>query len=233
MLMLACLFVFGAGLLPVAVGFLLLPTPPDSMATNRDAAIAILGLLSFGVLWWGGTDILRGLRNRRAVRGLPESLTRGIQDERDPQLSWKPNHATPSRRRLTLGAAAALSVLAGFGLVSSAAAYPDQLPMGSAIGLLGVLGALGASLFFVAVLPYAVPSAVAITPEGIHLWYDSPYDRRSQTDLMKWTTLDRLAAAGPNAGDPAFRFVHLLRIDSENAMDVYTAWQEHKTQGPA
>lgn len=232
MLGLACLFVFGAALIPYAGYLLVTPTPPGSAIENGVAAVVILLIFAGGTAWWGATMVLRSVRQREALRGLPDGLSAAFQEVRDPSLDWKPNHAAASRRSQTLWSAAALSALGGLALLVWSWTFPGPLALGSAVGLLCVLLALSATLAFVAILPFAVPSAVAVTSEGVHLWYDSQYAQRSQTDLMKWATLDRLGTEAPASGDPAFRLVRLLRIDSENAMDVYTAWQRHKDRKP-
>jgi hypothetical protein len=221
------LIILGSGFGPFAIAALLTAGLPGSYPENGPIGLAILVLLAAGLTWFGVTSLLRRIRHGAALkRHVPEPVV--VEDVQMPGLNWRPNRAAPPKRVAALLAIVAGTVLLTVALVAWALLPFSMDRMGSIIGLIPILGIVAAGVGLLAALPFAVPSAIAVADDGIHLWYDSPQDRRSQTDMMKWEDLNILGMSSPSGGDPANRLVRSLRIDSENAMDILVAWQSHR-----
>ncbi len=235
MLGLVLLVFFGFGFTPFAIALLLTPVEPGAGASPALVGSVILGLFLFGVAWLGMNALVRRLLHRRFLANHPSTLPPETPSGPDPSLSWKPNRAAPPTRvrRLTAAAAALIGV-ASVSFLAYVLMFAATVPsLAYAVtGLGGILLGLGATLGLFALLPIASPSAIAIAPDGVHFWYDSPLDRRTQTDVMKWTQLNVLAMQAPAAGDAGTRLVRMFRIDAANAQEVLDAWKRHRLAPP-
>lgn len=230
---LVLLLFFGTALLPPALAAIVLSGDPANGMDVAWLGVLFLGLFGSGAAWFLITSWIRGFGHREFVKDHLAPAASPSDDARDPALDWKENHAAAPRRLMTLVPAAA--ILSGSGVLLfmwSLLVAPPNIAL-SASTVSGILVAVGAMAAFFAVLPVAVPSAVAVGAEGIHLWYDSAVDRRTQTDEMKWTRLAILGMQSQAGGDPAKRLVRLMRIDSENAEVIYAAWQKRRLVQPA
>ena len=233
MLGIGLLAIFGPTLLSLAAVLFVFPTVPGSLMDNETIALAISVLVLAGVVWLAVSVLVRGSLHRQKVSGSrpvpPESFT----DVPNPQWSWRSNKAVFPKRMVTVVAVAvvatALDLVLVFLIASSS--FPASLGMlGAGIVLATLFGSIAA---LVAALPWSVPSEVAVADDGIHFWYDSPYDRRTAREVLSWTDLNVLRSSTPGGADPITRLVRFLRIDSENAQIIASEWPLHRAVRPS
>lgn len=221
------LVTFGSLLVPFSLSAILLagltPTPGDSITLGY----VLLGVVGAGAMWIAATSAVRGVLHRRAVRDHTATPLESLDDARNHALPWRPNHAAPPRRLAVLAAVLAVSaVLAGvFAAWLLIGPPPYYLLIVTGLSVATMAAAVAA---FFASLPIAVPSAIALAPDGVHFWYDSPLDRRTQRDVMPWVDLNILGMAAAGGMDPGQKLVRFMRIDSDNAGAVVEAWQRHR-----
>jgi hypothetical protein len=223
------LTLFGSAFLPFALAVTLLSPPSTADASDYwVAALAIFAVIGACVVWLVLSLLIRRILHARSVASHPPASPATFADVPDPNVTWRPNHAAFPKRLVILVSIlfAAIVVDAGVFLwitIPSSFGYAWSLVAVSAIATL-----IGATAGLLAALPFAVPSAVGVAADGVHLWYGSPYYRRIRRDLMPWTDLNILGMATPGGVDPATRLVRFLRIDSENAQVITAEWQRHR-----
>ena len=224
----AALVVFGSGILPLALAAILEAPTPASPTDNRPIGFGVLAILGIAAIALGLLAVSRRLRHRRKIRGHPAGPPGEFAEVSDPSLEWRPNRAPPPRRVQTLLAAFVAVAGADVAIIVWMTLSGSPSFVLSTIGFVAILSMVASVVGFLALLPFGVPSSVAVAADGIHFRYASAQDQRTQVPLIKWEQLNILGLASRGTGDPADRLVRYLRIDAENAMDIYTGWQRHR-----
>ena len=226
----AIIATFGPLFLPVAIVAVLVVPPSEVPIDNRPIGLALFAILGVGALALGLSLLSRRIRHNRRIHGHPPRSPNEFVEVPDPALDWHPNRPTPSRRGATLLAVVVAALGADVAIVLWMVVAASPSAVWSSLPLVALLSMIAGIAGFVALIPFSIPSAVAVAADGIHFWYESPYDRHTQIPVLSWQELNVLAKASPTL-DPADRLVRSLRIDSRNAMDIVVGWQSHRIDG--
>ena len=222
------LSIFGSGLLPLALAAILLTPANPNLSDYRVPGLALLGLIGAGLLWLGLSLLVRRALHARFVTSHRPVAPATLGEVPDPSVLWRPNRAAFPRRLLTLASIAGGAVGVDAILIlwisnSNSASYVWSIVVACAVTTM-----IGGAAALLAVLPFTVPSAIGVAGDGVHLWYESPYDRRVLRDVMPWTDLNIMRMAAPGGADPATKLVRFLRIDRENAQAIMAKWERHR-----
>ncbi len=228
MLEIALLVVSGSALVPLAGALILTPTEPGSLVNNETIGFVLLLPVIAGAVWFSVSTGVRRILHSRAVSGHPPMSPDVLRETRDSSLPWRPNRAAFPRRLAILATVVGATAVVDLVLVLFVAPVS---PPGARVGIeaaVVVATMLGGTAALLAALPFSVPSAVAIAGDGVHFWYDSPYDRRTLRGVMPWVDLNILERSTPGQVDPIKRLVRFLRIDRENAEAIADEWPKHR-----
>src|SRR2546427_38807 len=228
----AALVVFGSDILPLALAAILEAPTPASPTDNRPIGFGVLAILGIAAIALGLLAVSRRLRHRRKIRGHPAGLPGEFAEVSDPSLEWRPNRAPPPRRVQTLLAAFVAVAGADAAIIVWMILSGSPSFVWSAIGFVAILSMVASIVGFLALLPFGVPSSVAVAPDGIHFRYASAQYQRTQVPLIKWEQLNILGLASRGTGDPADRLVPYLRVDAENPTPIYTGGRAHGIAPP-
>jgi hypothetical protein len=229
MLGLGALVLFGSGLLPLGILVTLGPAGVWTTPDNPTAlGLALIVIVLLGIGWLGLSVAFRGLLHRRALRGHPSLPPEAFAEARDPSLPWHPNHAASPKRLQVLVSVIAAAAVLDLVLVIAITSANSVVEVRIFEIILVFAAVVGATAGFLAALPFPVPSAVALGDDGIHFWYDTPFDRRTARDVLPWVDLNLLAMRTPGNVDAAMRLVRYLRIDPDNARALSAEWPKHR-----
>lgn len=152
--------------------------------------------------------LVRDLVHRKALAGRSPTILDSAADVMDPQVVWRSNRE-PIAPIYKVAIVAAIALVIGLVLLlpfAAGRAHTVSDFVSFSLASMLILLVAGAGEKWIVYAP-AVPSGVGFSDRGFHRWYLSPYDRKLNSLLISWDSVQALERAKGRGSRNPFLFL--------------------------